>query len=407
MVDFQLTEEQLALRQMAREFVKREIKPIVKERERIEDPVKRFPWDIIKKASELGLRTLALPVEYGGGGAGYLTRTITLEELAVGDMGIAITFLLLWKFSPLLVTATTPEQRERFLRPFIEDDTFLICLASTEAESDKGWDYFQPAYPPGSAPRTTARRDGNGDWVINGSKAFISNGGAAKLYLVVARTDPKKTGPTAGVSVFIVPADTPGFSVTRIMDKCGHRLCHNGELFFDNCRVPKGNLLGKEGEGRLIINTMTRRTSWFLDAACPLGVGRAAYEAALDYARERVQGAKPIIQHQAVGMLLADMAISLEAARNLVWKAAWIADHPEIEDVFKSPLPPMAKVFAFEAGFRVAADAMHMMAGVGILRELPMEKYLRDTASFLHSSGTNEMLRLRLAELLAGQAPEI
>ena len=417
MFGFTLTEEQLALRSLAREFVKKEIQPTIKEREAIVDPKERMPWDIVEKLSKLGIRTLHLKTEYGGGGADCLTMCMMGEEIAVGDLGIAVICDQTWKLSGFFNEAMNDEQRARFLPDFVNDHRFLLAVATTEPDTDKGYRYAEPTNVMGTGSRTNAKRDGNGGWLINGTKHYISTGSDAKLYFLAARTDPTKGGPLQGVTYFIVPRPIEGFTIGRIEDKIGQRLINNAELVFQNCRIPDENILIGEG-----CAAEARRS--FLQAsnveagATALGAGRAAYEAALEWAKTRVQGCKPIIQHEAMGMMIADMALNLEAARNMLWKAAWSVDHPaEMQQYLvdykcfdpafdikiQNPLTSLAKVFASEAAVKVAIQAMEIFGGYGIMRDGPVEKCVRDALTFLHSDGTNQVHRLRAAQLIGGE----
>lgn len=404
MFDLHLTREQLEIRRTVRDFVEREIKPIALQRDRLEDFDQRFPWEVLDKASRMGLRTLALSQELGGGGADSLTSCIVIEELAVGDVGVAATLAQTSTFAHLwFERAMSPAQRARFLPEFLADDRYHLAFAAHEPDTDLGWCYHRPLVP-GTGYRTTAVRDRKGDWVIDGVKNFITNAPIAKLIAVQVRTDPGKSGP-AGVSTLLVPRDTPGLTI-REHDKVGRRLGSNGELVFEGCRVPAENLLGEEGNSPLMgegAGSVGRGIPRF--QAMNLGIGRAAYEAALEFARLRVQGGRPVIQHQAVGLALAEMAISLEVARSMIWRAAWAADHPEayadgsLPDL---PLQTMAKVFTSETVQRVVLQAAQVFGGMGVMRELPLQKYVRDALIFLHSEFTNDVARLRIAEAVAG-----
>ncbi|MFQ5878556.1 MAG: acyl-CoA dehydrogenase family protein [Dehalococcoidia bacterium] len=404
MFDLHLTPEQLVIRQTVREFVEAEIKPIALGRDRVETFEERFPWEVLIKGSQIGMRTLALSQEHGGGGGDTLTCCIVAEEVAVGDVGIAVTLNQTSTFSHLLFDqATTPQQRQRFLTDFLADHRYHLVMAGHEPDTDLGWNYFQPLVP-GTGYKTTAVRDGDSHWVISGAKNFITNGKIAKLIMVQARTDPTKLG-LAGVSTFLVARDTPGLSI-REHDKVGRRLGSNAELFFDDCRVPAENLLGEEGRNPLLgagAGLLGRGSPRF--QALNLGVGRAAYEAALAFSRLWVQGGKPIVEHQAVGLALAEMTVGLEVARSMIWKAAWAADHPEAYSdgsLPGLPLQTIAKVFTSETVHRAAVMAMQLFGGMGVMRELPMQKYVRDALIFLHSEATNDVARLRIAEALAG-----
>src|SRR5688572_2030651 len=242
-VDFTLSEEQLRWRAVAREFAKTVIEPDVLRRDRLPTAEERIPWDWIREADRLGIRTLGVPKAFGGAGADILTMCLVGEELAVGDLGFAVIMDQCWKMAHILSDAMTPAQQRRFIPPFVDDPqaTFAIGFTEEGAGSDHQGYYDSPDID----FRTTARRDGDA-WVINGAKRYVSNGGMAKLYFVVARTDPKKSLREGG-SVFIVPADAPGFRAGFFHEKSSQRLATNGTFHFENCRVPAGNLLGGEG----------------------------------------------------------------------------------------------------------------------------------------------------------------
>ncbi len=400
MFNLHLTDEQKAMRESVRNFVRKEIKPSANERDRLEDFDKRFPWQALDKASDLGLRTLLLSTENGGAGVDALTFCIVIEELAAGDVGVAATLGQTAALAHVWFDRfMNDEQRTRFLPQFLEDPRFHLSTAGHEPDTDLGWRYHEPTVA-NAAYKTTATRGRNGDWVINGVKNFITSAPIAKLIAVHVRTGSKEEG-TLGTSSILVPHPTPGLTI-REHDKVGRRLGSNGELVFEDCRVPAGNLIGVEGRSGGT-GSIGRRMPRF--QAMNLGIGRAAYEAALDYAKLRVQGGRRVVEHQAVGLTLSNMAIGLEAARALLWQAAWASEHPEayadgsLPDL---PLQTIAKIFISETVQRVVLDAMQIFGGMGVMRELPMQKYVRDALIFLHSETTNDVARLRLAEALAG-----
>jgi alkylation response protein AidB-like acyl-CoA dehydrogenase len=395
-----LTDEQKAMRESVRNFVRKEIKPSANERDRLEDFDKRFPWQALDKASDLGLRTLLLSTENGGAGVDALTFCIVIEELAAGDVGVAATLGQTAALAHVWFDRfMNDEQRARFLPQFLEDPRFHLSTAGHEPDTDLGWRYHEPTVA-NAAYKTTAVRARNGDWIINGVKNFITSAPIAKLIAVHVRTGSKEEG-TLGTSSILVPHPTPGLTI-REHDKVGRRLGSNGELVFEDCRVPAGNLIGVEGRSGGT-GSIGRRMPRF--QAMNLGIGRAAYEAALDYAKLRVQGGRRVVEHQAVGLTLSNMAIGLEAARTLLWQAAWASEHPgayadgSLPDL---PLQTIAKIFISETVQRVVLDAMQIFGGMGVMRELPMQKYVRDALIFLHSETTNDVARLRLAEALAG-----
>jgi acyl-CoA dehydrogenase len=395
-MDFVPNEEQLRWRTIAREFAKKVIEPDVLRRDRLPTAAERIPWDWIRQADQAGLRTLGVPKAYGGAGVDILTLCLVGEELAVGDLGFAVIMDQCWKMAHILQDAMTPEQQRRFIPPFVADPEATTAIGFTEpgAGSDHQGYYDSPDID----FRTTAVRDGD-SYVLYGTKRYVSNGCMAKLYFIVARTDPSKSLREGG-SVFIVPADTPGFRAGHFHEKSSQRLATNGTFHLENCWVPVGNLLGGEG-------LMARLRSEYMwgskaeAAATALGVGRAAYEYALQYARRRVQGGKPIIELQAVAMMLAQMAMKLDAARVQIWKAAWLADRRQPEARVAGLL---AKVNASETAFEACKLAGEVLGGASIMHEHPVEKYLRDAASFLHSDGTNQVCLLRAARGLANPA---
>jgi alkylation response protein AidB-like acyl-CoA dehydrogenase len=395
-MDFTLNDEQMRWRALARDFAGQVIEPDVLRRDRLPTAEERIPWDWIRQADKLGLRTLGVPKAYGGAGADVLTMCVAGEELAAGDLGFAVIMDQCWKMAHILGEAMTPEQQQRFIPPFVADPEATLAIGFTEEGA--GSDHQGYYDSPGIDFRTTAVRDGD-SYVINGTKRYVSNGCMAKLYFVVARTDPSKSLREGG-SVFAVRSDTPGFRPGFFHEKSSQRLATNGTFHFENCRVPAGNLLGGEG-------MMSRLRAEFMwgskaeAAATVLGVGRAAYEYALQYAKRRVQGGKPIVEQQAVAMMLAQMAMKLDAARLQVWKAAWLADRKQPE---ARTLGLLAKVNASETVFEACKLAAEVLGGAAIMHDHPVEKYLRDAASFLHSDGTNQVCLLRAAQGLASGA---
>ena len=392
MVDFQLSEEQAALQRMTREFVNREIKPVAGERDRIRDPHERFPWDIVEKGSKLGLRTLAIPEEMGGGGADILTLSLVGEELAVGDLGVGVIFDQTWKFSYMFSELMNDEQRARWLPKFMDDHRCVLAKGATEP--NHGSDNSGVVKGAGIGLQLSAKKEGE-YWILNGMKHFISNGGVAKIYFISARTD-KTVGIDKGVTGFIIEKDHPGFTIGNIHDKMGQRLIQNAELIFEDCRVHERDVLGEVNEAFRLQKDLAK-ASHVQAAATVLGPARRAYEETLEYARNRVQGGKPIIEHQIVQNMLTEMYMLIEASRNYIWRAAWQNQHIE-------PLDPkysaMTKVFVSEAAFKVCHLAMEVWGGMGYMTEAPIEKCLRDATSFFHSDGTNQMQRLKSAKLL-------
>jgi len=382
--DLRLSPEQLEIRDTVRDFVAREVKPVALKPERLEPFAKPLLAAQLDQASKLGLRTLALTEAGGGAGADNLTCCIVTEELAVGDPDIAAVFAHTAALGRRLERAMTPAQRERFLPQFVRDDAFHLALAEREPGGGTalGVNYHRPATIQ-PVTRTTAVRSG-GDWVINGAKTAVANAPIAKMFVV-----------QAGVGTLLVPRDAPGLCLRGQDGHWFHGSC--GEVTFEDCRVPADNLLGAgiEADGRGSAELQ----------ALNLGIGRAAYEAALDYAQLRVQGGRPIVEHQAIGAKLAGIAIRLEVARAAIWRAAWASDHPEAvadRSLPDLPLQTIARVYTAEAMLEVAKDAAECFGAMGVMRDLPMQKYVHDARVCLHSGDGSADATLRLAEALAG-----
>ncbi|MBI2875776.1 MAG: acyl-CoA dehydrogenase family protein [Candidatus Tectomicrobia bacterium] len=389
MIDFSLTEEQRAIQKMARDFAEREIRPKAVQYDRALDPKECFPWEIVRKGGQLGFNTMEVPKSYGGPGFGDLEMALVCEELGWGDAGVATTFAACMLGLLPIIRFGTPAQKDRFLPPLLEDEAALIGLAATEPGS--GSDGFGLG-PVESGPMTRAERDGD-DYVLNGTKRFITNGGVSRLYTVMARTDPKRS-PLEGVSAFIVPSDTPGLSIGKIEDKMGQRLGQQSELVFEEMRVPRENLLGVENGGATVLFGVLPTIN-ALVGALATGLARAAYEASVEYAKVRVQGGKPIIHHQAISLMLADMKMKIDAARHLVWNCCWYHDaHPGAYDLVRGA---MAKVYPTDVAMEVTTNAVQIFSGYGYMRDYPVEKYMRDAKLTQIYDGTNQILRFVIA----------
>jgi alkylation response protein AidB-like acyl-CoA dehydrogenase len=394
MYSLDLSAEQLEIRDTVRDFVAREIKTAAHQPARLESAERRLPPAIYRQASQLGLRTLALAEEHGGAGADSLTSCMVAEELAMGDVDLAVTLVQTSTLAhELYDRAMDAAQRARFLPAFTADHGSHLALAVHEpgAETALGVNYHRPA---GHAARfkSTATRAGNGDWVINGAKSFIVNAPIAKLFAVTVGSEAGGNAMT-----LLVPHETAGLTVRASDASTGwfHGDC--GDLAFKDCRVPGANLLGAWPAAEIIGTPQMQ--------AVNLGVGRAAYEAALDYAKLRVQGGRRIIEHQAIGALLAGIAIKLEAARNVVWQAAWAADHAEARaarSLSDLPFDLVAKAHTAEAMHEVTLRAAEVFGAMGVMRDVPMQKYVADARRFLHAGVSNDEAKLRIAEHLAG-----
>jgi acyl-CoA dehydrogenase len=378
-IDFELTEDQIALREMAHDFAANEMRP----KAAAYDQGHTFPEDVMRKAFEVGFLTCTVPAEYGGVGLGDLDTAIVSEELAWGCAGMYTTMMAnSLAFTPILLFGTD-EQKKKFFAPFLKDMAFAsYCLTEREAGSDT------------SAIKTIARKDGS-DFVINGSKCFITNGGVASLYVVFANSQPEK-GPR-GLSVFVVPRDTPGITVGKVEDKFGHRASNTTELFFEDVRVPAANLLGREGLGFIVAMRTFDKTRAAVGAA-GVGIARAALEYAVDYAKTRVQFGKPIATFQANAFKLAQMAMDVEAARLSVWRAAWLMDKGKPNGKESA----MAKCLGSDAAMRNALEALQIFGGYGYMKDYPVEKLVRDAKLLQIYEGTNEIQRLVISRDVIG-----
>lgn len=391
MFDIRLDDAQRAYRNLAREFAQNEIKPLALELDRRPNWEDRIPWEVLRKGSQLGLRTFALQEENGGAGASdHLTACLIAEELAAADIGTAYYYMLTARRArDWFELRMTDEQRAYFLPRFLNDDFYFTTVAIHEPDTDLGFDYYTET-PLDVRFKTRALEQPDGSWIINGAKNFQTVGYLAKLLVVIAQTE-------AGPRPFLVEGDSPG--ITRHpMTKIGRRVGDNAEIFFDDVRVPKDRILGPAPPGRTDLGTHVTI------AALTLGLGRAALEETLKYAQERVAGGKPIIQHQAVGLFLADMATNLEAARRLIWTAAWAKDHPQAfadGDADWQPYEHMAAAFTGRAVQRLTEQGMELFGGMGVIAGMPIEKYVRDALVQKHISFPFPT-RYRITEALTG-----
>ncbi|MDD8031060.1 MAG: acyl-CoA dehydrogenase family protein [Acidobacteriota bacterium] len=379
MISFELTEEQQALQEMAHSFAEKEMRP----KAAFYDREEKFPEDVMKKAFEAGFLTCNVPVEYGGGSLTDLEMAIISEELAWGCAGMYTTMMAnSLAFTPIILYGTE-DQKKKFLTPFSQKMAFAsYCLTEREAGSDT------------SAIKTIARKEGS-DYVLNGSKCFITNGGVASLYVVFANAAPEKGA--RGISAFMVPRETPGISVGKIEDKMGHRASNTAEIFFEDVRVPAENMLGRVGSGFLIAMRTFDRTRSAVGAA-GVGLARAALELAVDYAKTRVQFGQPIATFQANAFKIAQMAMEIEAARLLVWKAAWMVD----SGLSCGLNSAMAKCFGSDLAMWASLEALQILGGYGYMKDYPAEKLVRDAKLLQIYEGTNEIQRLVISREVIG-----
>jgi len=375
-MDFQLSEEQRMIREMVRDFAENEIMPIATEI----DKEGRFPFETFRKMGELGIMGLPWPDKYGGAGADTVCYAIATEEIsrACGSHGLSYAAHVSLGSSPIYLFGTE-EQKMKYLVPLARGEAFgALGLTEPEAGSDAG------------GMKTTAVLDGK-EWVINGAKSLITNGPIAATVITVAKTDPRAPG-AHGISTFIVETDGRGFKVGKEEDKFGLRGSPTSQLFFEDCRIPRENLLGKKGEGfRQIMEVLDGGRISI--GAMALGLGQAALEASIKYAKERHQFSRPIAEFQAIQWMIADAATRLEAARLLVYKAAYLEDQGKRF----TKEAAVGKLFASEAAELACFNAMQIHAGYGYTKDYPVERFYRDNRLTQIGEGTSEIQRLVIA----------
>ena len=322
-MDFSLNEEQRAWQMKARQFAQEEIRPISLAREQIADPVKTWDWEIIKKGSKLGFRTSTVPKEWGGFGIDFVTQALVMAELAKADSAISKSFSQCWKWSHLIAAACNNEQKERFLKPFLADDTYVLGSAGTEPNAGSD-NRLPPEDDPRAGYKLKAERRGD-EWILNGEKCFIANGSVGKLFFVNARTNPEVSA-REGTTVFMVPIDTPGFRVGKVFNKSGWRFYQNSELICENARVPHINVVGEVNGGSKVRTGAASEFSDFELACNALGVCGDACETAMRHAKARQRGGRPLFEQQVTQLKLARMHMLTEALRSFVLRVAWELD---------------------------------------------------------------------------------
>ncbi len=374
-----LTEEQTMIRDMARAFAQEQLAPHAADWDRSHT----FPHDAVRQMGELGLLGMVIPEAWGGAGADYVSFALAIEEVAAGDgacstiMAVhnSVACMPIFKFG-------SDAQKERYLKPMAKGELLgAFCLTEPQAGSDA------------AALRMRAVRDGDG-WVLNGVKQFITSGKTAQIAIVFAVTDPalgKK-----GISAFIVPTATKGYSVTRVEDKMGQRASDTAQIALEDLRLPADHLLGRDGEGYKIALSNLEGGRIGI-AAQSVGMARAAFEAACAYAKDRQAFGKPIIEHQAVAFRLADMATEIDAARLLVLRAAQLRDQgaPCLKEA------SMAKLFASEMAERVCSKAIQVFGGYGYVTDFPVERIFRDVRVSQIYEGTSDVQRLVIGRAIA------
>jgi alkylation response protein AidB-like acyl-CoA dehydrogenase len=380
-MDLDLSPEHVLLRDTVRDFMVTEVAPVVEEHER----ERRFPTDIVKRIGELGWLGIPIPEDEGGAGLDTLAYAIAIEEIGRvwGSLGLIVAAHTSLGCGPLHL-AGSHEQKQTYLVPMASGRTLgAYGLTEPGAGSDAG------------GTRTTAKRDDDG-WILDGAKRFITNAGHAGTYVVTARTGTTDRG-DAAISAFIVPADTPGFSVGRLEDKLGLHASATGELRFEGARIPLDNLLGEEGEGfRMFLKILDGGRISI--GALAVGLAQAALDASIPYSQNREQFGRPIGTFQGVAFMVADMATEIDAARSLVWKAAWLKDQGRDYGLVAAE----AKLFASEVSARATNAAIQIHGGYGYTTDYPVERFMRDAKLTEIGEGTSQVQRLVIARKILG-----
>jgi alkylation response protein AidB-like acyl-CoA dehydrogenase len=381
-MDVSLTEEQRAWQLKARKFAQEELRPISLQRDRISDPRATFDWDIIRKGSQLGFRTAVVAKEWGGHGIDLVTQALVIAELARGDGPMAKTFSQCWKWSHLIAAGCTDDQKERFLKPFVADDTYLLGQAGTEPNS--GSDHrLPPPEDPRAGWKLRAERKGD-EWILNGEKCFIANGNVAKLFFVSTRTNPNVRQQEGG-TVFLVPVDTPGLRIGKVFNKSGWRFYQNAELIFENARVPHANVVGEVNGGHALRNGPARQFGDFELGANALGICDAAVEMAMQHARTRWQNARYFVDNQTIQLKLSEMHMLTEALRSFVMRVAAEGNAKTGQYANNAIL---LQNFATDALQRVTALNLDIHGGAGVvMMDAGAEKLVRDAVIWTHLAG--------------------
>jgi alkylation response protein AidB-like acyl-CoA dehydrogenase len=384
MIDFELTDEQRQMRDLAHRFAEKEIRPIAAEYDESEE----VPWEVVKKATEAGFFSYYIPKKFGGAGTtDKITQALVNEELAWGCAGVRSIIGATALAATPIILAGSEDQKFTYLSELSYDrKTTLGAFALTEPSA--GSDAASLA--------SEAYRDGS-VYIVNGYKHFISNAGIADIYVIFATVDISRGH--RGITAFIVEKDTPGLVIGKKEKKMGIRASQTATIAFEDMRVPVANRLGEEGEGFPLAMKTFEITRTHI-AAASVGVARAAYEYARQYAQERVQFGKPIIQHQAVAFMLADMATQIDAARLLTWRAAHLAN----QGISCTKEASMAKMYAADVAMKVTTDAVQILGGYGFIRDYPVEKWMRDAKIMQIYEGTAQIQRLIISRHLAQKA---
>ncbi len=387
---FIVNDDQRAILATVKRFVEKEVTPRAAKLDAETDPAAGYSHEIVERAHAAGIRTMTLSEKWGGLSADSLTTSMVIEELAKGDIGISVVMAQTLKIAQIMEKALNAEQQARVLPKFAADPRGVLAIGITEP--DNASNYFLP-YP---TPFRTSAEKTPGGWLVNGMKHFISNGNRASHYLLFVQTDKGK--PLAdGATCFLLERGHPGFTIGRVHDKMGERLANNAELVFQDCFLPDANVVGEVHKGFTVLSNFFPQSNAYA-AATIIGVAGALHEKAINWAKIRVQGGKPLIEHDGIRAQLAEMRMLIDASRSYVHRACWLADHQE--HGWDKTLGALPKAMASQAAWKIATWTMEIHGGHGFMKEFGVEKLMRDAAAFLHSDGVNRTLFLKAANFM-------
>lgn len=384
------TDEQRAILDTVARFVEDVVKPKVADLDAQVDPEAGYSDEIVEAANEVGIRTMTLSEEYGGLGTDSLTTAMVVEELGIGDLGISVVMAQTLKLAQIMEKALNDDQKQRSLVPFSEDPRGVLAIGITEP--DNASNYFLPHPTPF---RTFAERV-DGGFVVNGMKHFISNGNRASFYLLFVQTDKGKPM-LEGTTCFLLERGREGFTIGRVHDKLGERTANNAELIFQDCFIPDENVVGEVNGGFPLLQQFFPSSNSYAGASI-LGVAVALQQKAIQWAQVRVQGGKPLIEHDGIRAQLAEMQMLIDASRSYIHRACFLADNQE--QGWDWTLGALPKAMASQAAWKIATWTMEIHGGHGYMKEFGVEKLLRDAAAFLHSDGVNRTLFLKAANIM-------
>jgi alkylation response protein AidB-like acyl-CoA dehydrogenase len=384
------TDEQRAILESVKRFVAEVVTPKAAALDAMTDPAAGYSEEIVAAADAVGLRTMTLSEKYGGLGVDSLTTAMVVEELARGDLGTSVIMAQTMKLARIMELALNEEQQKRSLAIFAKDPQGMLAIGITEP--DNASNYFLP-FP---TPMRTTGEKVNGGWIVNGMKHFISNGNRASFYLVFIQTEKNK--PMAqGLTCFLLERGRQGFTIGRVHDKMGERLANNAELIFQDCFLPEENVVGEVGKGFDVLSRFFPSSNSYA-AASILGVAVALHRKAINWAKLRMQGGKSLIEHDGIRAQLAEMQMLIDASRSYIHRACWLADHQD--QGWDKTLGALPKTMASQAAWKIATWTLEIHGGHGYMKEVGVEKLVRDAAAFLHSDGVNRTLFLKAANFM-------